>query len=73
MKIKLIVKETVWNELIVDTDDFKLNANSASEEVFEIAELINEIKAEPQKLFGQYKDEVTTEKEQIKVTVEHTE
>tara|TARA_R110002012_G_C11395946_1_gene585131 strand:- start:61 stop:282 length:222 start_codon:yes stop_codon:yes gene_type:complete len=73
MKIKLIVKETVWNELIVDTDDFQLNANSPSEEVFEIAELINEIKAEPQKLFNQYEDEVKTEKEQIKVTVEHVE
>ena len=73
MKIKLIVKETVWNELIVDTDDFQLNTNSPSEEVFEIAELINEIKAEPQKLFSQYEDDVTIEKEQIKVTVEHVE
>ena len=73
MKIKLIVKETVWNELIVDTDDFQLNTNSPSEEVFEIAELINEIKAEPQKLFSLYEDDVTIEKEQIKVTVEHVE
>ena len=73
MKIKLIVKETVWNELIVDTDDFQLNANSTSEEVFEIAELINEIKAEPQKLFDQYENEVKTEREQIKVSVEHVE
>lgn len=73
MKIKLIVKETVWNELIVDTDDFQLNANSTSEEVFEIAELINEIKAEPQKLFDQYENGVKTEREQIKVSVEHVE
>jgi len=69
MKIKMTVKETVWRELEVNTDDFDFKSNTGDNFVFELAELINEIKADPEELLEQNEGEVVESRESISVII----
>ena len=58
MKFKVTVKETVLKTIEVDTINFDINLKDKNKEVFETAELINEIKNDGQKFIRQFKKEV---------------
>ena len=70
MKLKITLEEKVWKEVTIDTDDFNLNSHTPNRMVFEIAELINEIKDDPEETLEQFKNEVVENREVLKTTVE---
>lgn len=51
MRLQIIQRETVTKSLIIDTEDFTSRLDNRDMEVFEIAELINNIKEDPAKYF----------------------
>lgn len=54
MKFKVSVKETVLKIVEVDTRDFDINSKDKNKEIFETAEIINEIKNDGQKFISQF-------------------
>jgi hypothetical protein len=70
MKLRILVKELVFKTVEVDTDDFDIDTSTKEKEVFELAEVINEIKNEPQDFISQFNNgEVEEDVEFKSVTV----
>lgn len=68
MQILISVKEEVTTSLVIDTDNFQMS-NNEEERVFEIAEIINDAKNNPESYFIQDGPLVTEEREKISVEV----
>jgi len=62
MKIRVTVTETVYKTLEVDTKDFGMEEET-NKQIFELAETINDIKADPNSLLKEWENDVVTQKE----------
>ena len=62
MKIRVTVTETVYKTLEVDTNDFGISEET-NKQIFELAETINDIKADPNSLLKEWENQVVTQRD----------
>lgn len=57
MNLELKIIETIESTIIIDTDEYIDTPINENDKIFKIAELINVIKSNPQKVINHFKEE----------------